>query len=130
MPDVQEAQLICGRRVPTPAALVTEALTMANTTAPEAYERGDVQPDLVCTIDHAASAEHRAVVLGLRGVHAGSLWTAWNDGTEPHALVELPDCPAVGHGEACSEFEGHPGGHSWELADPPRLQPGNADRPS
>jgi hypothetical protein len=130
MSDVQEVQLICGRRVPASPALVGAALTMANAAAPPTYEHEDVQQDLVCAVDHAASAEHRAVVLGLRGVHAGSLWTAWNDGTEPHALVELPDCPAVRHGEACSEFEGHPGGHSWELADPPRLQPCNADRPS
>jgi hypothetical protein len=130
MPDVQEVQLICGRRVPTPSALVTAALTVANAAALEPYERGDVQPDLVCAIDHAGPAEHRAVVLGLRGVQAGSLWTAWNDGSEPHALVELPDCAAVRHGEACSEFEGHPGGHSWELADPPRHQPGNTNGPS
>jgi hypothetical protein len=130
MSDVQEVQLICGRRVSAPPALVTAALSMANAAAPATYEHEDVQQDLVCAVDHAGSAEHRAVVLGLRGVQAGSLWTAWNDGTEPRALVELPDCPAVRHGEVCSEFEGHPGGHSWELADPPRLQPDNANRPS
>jgi hypothetical protein len=131
MPDVQEVQLIiCGRRVPTPSALVTAALITANTTAPATYDHEDVQQDLVCAIDHAGSAEHRAVVLSLRGAQAGPLWTAWNDGTEPHALVELPDCPAVRHGEACSEYEGHPGGHSWELVDPPRLHLGNADRTS
>lgn len=130
MPDVREVRLICGRRIATSSVLVTEALTMANTAAPEACEHEDVQQDIVRAIDHAAPAEHRAVVLGLRGVQAGSLRTAWNDGTEPRALVDLRDCPAVRHGEACGEFEGHPGGHSWELVDAFRFQPDNANRPS
>jgi hypothetical protein len=76
------------------------ALSAANALASGAYSDDDVQHELVCAIDHAGSTEHRAVVLGLRGPHAGSLWTAWRDSTEPSAVVESPDCPVVRDGEA------------------------------
>ncbi|MET9219961.1 MULTISPECIES: hypothetical protein [unclassified Streptomyces] len=122
MPGAQEERLICGRRVVSPPALVKAALTMANALTPGTYSDDDAQQELVCAIDHDNS-EHQALVLGLRGPHAGSLWTVWCDGAEPSTVVELPDCPAVRLGEACSEFEGHPGGHSWELADSRLLAP-------
>jgi hypothetical protein len=123
MPGAQEERFICGRRVPSPPALMAAALDRANASARGTYSDDDAQPELVCAIDHTGSAEHRAVVLSLRGPHAGSLWTAWRDGMEPSTVAELPDCPVVGDGEACSEFAGHQGGHSWELADLPRLTP-------
>ncbi|NUS15247.1 MAG: hypothetical protein HOY69_28265 [Streptomyces sp.] len=99
------------------------ALSTANALTPGTYSDDDVQQVLVCAIDHAGSTEHRAVVLGLRGPHAGSLWATWCDDAEPSVVVELADCPVVRDGEACSEFAGHPGGHSWELADPPYHAP-------
>lgn len=123
MPGPQEVRRICGRRVMAPLTLRMATLSAASALASGTYSDDDVQHELVCAIDHAGSTEHRAVVLSLRGPHAGALWTVWRDGTEPSAVVELPDCPGVRDSEACSEFAGHPGGHSWELTDPPRLAP-------
>ena len=120
MPKRIGQQYICGQRTLVPNSLVSTALSMATANASSRYTPEDVQGFLVCTIRHRGPV-HYGVLLNLRGVAAGTLWALWRDGVVPVGVLELPDCSAV-HGDddgACSEFEGHPGGHSWELSKPP-----------
>ncbi|WP_335983660.1 hypothetical protein [Streptomyces sp. CA2R106] len=79
---------------------------------------------LVCTLQQHRGPVHHGLVLNLRGPDAGTIWAAWRDGIEPYLLIMLSDCPVTtaDGDEACSEFAGHPGAHSWDLADP-RPQP-------
>lgn len=35
------------------------------------------------------------------------------------AILTLPDCPAGSGGEGCGQYLSHPGGHTWQVADPP-----------
>ncbi len=114
----------CGRQTLVPSRLVEVALGMANATAPAwdglVYVAEDAVARLVCTLQAHRGRVHHGVVLNLRGPGTGTVWAAWRDGVEPCLALLLPDCPVAtaDGGEACSEFAGHPGGHSWELADP------------
>lgn len=120
MPKRIGQQYICGQRALVPNSLVGTALTMANAKSSSKYTAEDVQGFLVCTIRHRGPV-HYGVLLNLRGVTAGTLWALWRDRVEPVSVLELPDCSAVHSDDdaACSEFEGHPGGHSWELSELP-----------
>ncbi|MBY8889337.1 hypothetical protein K7472_31510 [Streptomyces sp. PTM05] len=84
------------------------------------YSFDDVGRLLTCTLQAHRGPVHHGVVLNLHGPDADTIWTAWRDDTEPYLALLLPDCPVAtaDGGEACSEFAGHPGAHSWELADP------------
>ncbi|MBM9508077.1 hypothetical protein [Actinacidiphila acididurans] len=73
--------------------------------------------DLRCTLQHHTTGHHYAMVNAVADNSA--VWTRWpHDGT-PDSLLVLPDCPATHpeHGHCC-EYEGHPGGHTWQLHDP------------
>ncbi|WP_328463827.1 hypothetical protein [Streptomyces sp. NBC_00448] len=113
-------RFICGRRTLVPKVLVRTALDLARADDAHTYAREDVFTALVCTIEHKGPV-HYGAALNLRGPEAGTLWALWRDGEAPHAVIEIPDCPGRRAEDACSEFQGHPGGHSWELVDPPRL---------
>ncbi|WP_335970384.1 hypothetical protein [Streptomyces sp. CA2R106] len=114
----------CGRRTFVPPRLVAAALGTANGLPPAwdglAYSSDDIVKLLTCTLQAHRGPVHHGVVLNLRGTDAGTIWTAWRDHTAPYLAIMLPDCPATtaDGSEACSEFAGHPGAHSWELADP------------
>ena len=47
-------------------------------------------------------------------------WTRWDHDTTPQIVLVLPDCPATepNQDRACSEYEGHRGGHTWQVEDP------------
>ncbi|BBA98399.1 hypothetical protein RVR_4561 [Actinacidiphila reveromycinica] len=117
-------RFICGCRTVVPVHLVTVALGMANAIEPAwdglVYVAEDAATLLVCTLQAHRGPVHHGVVLNLRGPDAGAVWAAWRDGIEPCLALLLPDCPVTtaDGDEACSEFVGHPGVHSWELADP------------
>jgi hypothetical protein len=50
---------------------------------------------------------------------ATAAWTRWPHGGTPEMLLVLPDCPATDpDANGCSEYEGHPGGHTWQVDDP------------
>ncbi|SEG85751.1 hypothetical protein SAMN05216223_116131 [Actinacidiphila yanglinensis] len=115
-------RFICGRRALVSSALTATALDLARTEDAHTYSAEDVFDTLVCTIDHRGPI-HYGAVLNLRGTHAGTIWTLWRDGIEAHNAIVLPDCPATNGDHACSEFSGHPGAHSWNLATPPRPTP-------
>jgi hypothetical protein len=124
MPSRHPRGFTCGRCSFVPPRLLTAALRVANA-APLAwdglvYVAEDAATLLVCTLQAHRGPVHHGVVLNLRGPDAGTVWAAWRDGAEPCLAVLLPDCPVAtaDGGEGCSEFAGHPGAHSWELADP------------
>lgn len=115
-------RFICGRRTLVPADLVRTVLELAHSVSPYTYERADVSVSLVCSIEAHEGPIHHGAVLNLRGPEAGTLWAQWRVRCDPTVVVERADCPAGRDlDRPCSEFQGHPGGHSWELADPPRL---------
>lgn len=123
MPVKRAQRFICGRRTLVPAALGHTVLELANAGNGYVYTRDDVSISLVCTIEaHPASRIHHGAVLNLRGREAGTLWAQWRDRSDPTTVVEKADCSAGREADnSCSEFKGHPGGHSWELDDPPRI---------
>ncbi|MEW2547786.1 hypothetical protein AB0910_18780 [Streptomyces sp. NPDC047002] len=110
---------LCGATARLPERLALAALRLA----PEPYgepEDARLERDLWCTREAHGADEHHALVRELDGVRTGAVWTRWRDGGRPRTVTVLPDCPAVmtrtdGGSEACAEFLGHPGGHSWEL---------------
>ncbi|MGW6461917.1 hypothetical protein ACWF94_39315 [Streptomyces sp. NPDC055078] len=64
---------------------------------------------------------HSALAWVLKDAARGEVWVSWAEAG--YVVVQMrPDCPAVtGHGvqdEACTLFDGHPGGHSFEVIDP------------
>jgi len=108
---------VCGAITFLPSHLVEAAVGLA---APGSAERADVERHVRCTLQaHPADGDHHGLVMDLEGRDTGSVWTRWGPGRPPAEVVVLPDCPgeAAAGGEACCEFEGHPGGHSYELAD-------------
>ncbi|MFJ2955708.1 hypothetical protein [Streptomyces sp. NPDC087270] len=121
MPSRHPRGFTCGRRSVVPPGLVTAALGVANAAPPAwdglVYAAEDAATLLVCTFPSHRGQVHHSVVLNLRGPDAG---TVWRDGVEPCLAFLLPDCPVTTEDgdEGCSEFAGHPGAHSWDLADP------------
>lgn len=88
--------------------------------------------DLRCTLERHTSGNHYAMVLDIANDTA--VWSRWPPNSTAATLLVLPDCPATHpeHG-GCSEYEGHPGGHTWQLIDPwnthDRLTGGMNDAP-
>lgn len=86
--------------------------------------------DLRCTLESHTGGYHYALVHDVAGNTA--VWSRWPQGSIPDTLLVLPDCLAThpDHG-GCSEYEGHPGGHTWQLHDPwnprPARPEGTAD---
>ncbi|MGW5354009.1 ATP-binding protein [Streptomyces sp. NPDC004031] len=78
----------------------------------------DGEQDLRCVLQAHTSGPHHAHAVHLDGIDTGAVWARWGEG--PPCLVVLPDCPAVDPGapdEACCSYDGHPGGHSYQLTD-------------
>lgn len=113
-------RFVCGRRTLVPGGLFRTVMDVAHASGEFVYTEEDIFSTLVCTIQMHKKPVHYGVVLNLRGPEAGTLWALWRDGGVPHVVIEIPDCLAGRDVDcACSEFEGHPGGHSWELDDLP-----------
>ncbi|WP_328470603.1 hypothetical protein [Streptomyces sp. NBC_00448] len=123
MPSRSPQRFICGRRTLMPPQLVTTAVNMANAADPNSDDLGYVADDaydlLICTLQLHRGPVHHGAVLNLRGPEAGTVWAVWRDDVGSSLALVFPDCPARSNGEACSEFAGHPGAHSWDLTDPP-----------
>jgi hypothetical protein len=116
MDDFTPAPLpVCGRWVWLPERQVPAAVAYAPAGAASA---DDVDRDLRCGLQAHATGRHLAYVMDLDGRDTGSVWAGWEDGGVP-VLAVLPDCPACRPpGDACCLYGEHPGGHSYELADP------------
>jgi hypothetical protein len=65
---------------------------------------------------HDATDDHYAMVHD--AARTTAIWTRWPHNGVPEVLLVLPDCPAThpAHG-GCCEYEGHSGGHTWQVHD-------------
>lgn len=108
---------VCGERGYLLSRLIPAVLAYApvGTAGPE-----DVEQHVRCTLQTHTTGDHHALVLDLPGRDTGALWTRWMRGHHPTALYVLPDCPSTDRdtGEPCCEYAGHPGSHSYALANP------------
>lgn len=107
---------VCGERALLPDQLVLAALELASCAGPD-----DVERHLRCTGEEHARGDHLGFVAERSGARAGSVWARWTRGRAPADVVVMADCDATGPDpahEPCGEYDGHPGGHTWQLADP------------
>jgi hypothetical protein len=112
--------LICDARVRLPLELARTALAWARKPADDPAEIRYLR----CTLEAHTVGDHYAHVTDIATDTAG--WTRWPQGGSPAILLVLADCPATGPGlDACSEYEGHPGGHTWQVEDPWNPHPGS-----
>lgn len=105
---------ICGEPAVLPVDLVLTALRYADRRETEPADLQDVR----CTLQaHPTSGDHYAFVVETAA--ATSAWARWNRGGQAIVLV-LPNCLAIDphRHETCSEYELHPGGHTWQVDDP------------
>ena len=114
-PGTAERPRICGESATLPTHLVLKALRYAH--------RPDIGPDDIrdvrCTLQvHDASEHHYGFIVDT--APATAAWTRWTQDTVPQIVLVLPDCPATDPGQdrVCSEYEGHRGGHTWQVEDP------------
>lgn len=105
---------VCNARAYLPSGLVPVALALETRSTPADTE---VERGLRCSLQGQHDNDHHGLVLELDGIDTGSVWTRWTTDQLPYVVVVLPDCPGAG-GQACSEFAGHPGGHTPEMHDP------------
>jgi hypothetical protein len=104
----------CGALAYLGGALVPLALEVAGG---EPHTADDVLRHLRCELERGHEGPHHGLVLNLDGVETGSVWTRWGAGISPQDVVVLADCDGASEDgmEACAEYAGHPGGHTWEL---------------
>lgn len=109
---------VCGHESYLAAELVPLALKLA----PEGSSVAeDVRRDLSCSLqEHSEGVDHHCFVMELAGIDTGSVWTSWPSGEQPASVFTMPDCTVHGPGDEdiCEEFEGHLGGHTWQLDHP------------
>jgi hypothetical protein len=111
---------ICGARTYLPTRLLPFVMRL-ETHRGRATEM-DIERHLRCTLQAHSDGDHWGLVLELYGIETGSVWAPWTTGINtaaPEKLVVLPDCSVSGPaGEACGEYDRHPGGHTWQIHDP------------
>ncbi|MCX5405297.1 hypothetical protein OHA37_15555 [Streptomyces sp. NBC_00335] len=72
----------------------------------------DAGPELRCSLGQHTGPHMD--VLHEDPAPGNTLWARWPG----DAVLALPDCPATGSGEGCGQYLSHPGGHTWQVADP------------
>lgn len=114
---------VCGARVRLPVHLTPSVLSSAD---PGSASVEDVEVDLRCLLEAHSTGDHHAFVMHIDGRDTGSVWTSWPEGRPPTRVEVRADCEAVGPPErgreACCEFAGHPGVHSFDLDDSRALE--------
>lgn len=107
---------VCGSTAGMPQRFVGRVLDLAPGYRPE-----DVERDLRCTLEKHSIPIHHALVLDLEGPEVSGVWAVWDSGDMAFSLAVLPDCLEKSRDgmQSCAEFAEHPGGHTWELTEPP-----------
>ncbi len=104
---------VCGEPAVLPTDLVFTALRYTDRPGIELVDIREVR----CTLEAHPTGDHYAFIVETSSTT--SAWTRWSRGAGPRVVLVLPDCPATGSGnEACSEYEHHRGGHTWQVDDP------------
>ncbi|MFF0449086.1 hypothetical protein ACFYT4_22215 [Streptomyces sp. NPDC004609] len=78
---------------------------------------------LRCPLEAHRTGPHAAPAWRLDDARGGEVWVRWAEGEPPSCALRLAGCaghhgPTGDREEACTLFDGHPGGHSHQLADP------------
>ncbi|MFD7914148.1 hypothetical protein ACFV30_26035 [Streptomyces sp. NPDC059752] len=111
-----EMRHVCGVTGELPRALAFAAVQVAD----DGREGLDlIDPTLRCTLA-PHRGRHHDLVLDMDGEDS-AVWTSWRSGEPPFAVEVLRNCgtsDAMGHGDVCTHFAGHPHEHSWALFDP------------
>lgn len=109
---------VCGATAALPDVLIIQAVALAGPHASAGSP--EAESHLRCCLQVHESGRHYALALELPGAETGAIWASWEPVAPPcFALEVLPDCRAADHAsrEPCSEFAGHNGGHTYQLAD-------------
>ncbi|MGW6458116.1 hypothetical protein ACWF94_19765 [Streptomyces sp. NPDC055078] len=119
MPE-REQRIVCAAGAVLPLRLLVLALEI---TAGEPGHPLEVTTRLRCGLEAHGTGTHFDLVRELDDGGEGEVWARWEGDREPEYVANLADCPADngrpgGDNEACTLFEDHPGGHSFEFADP------------
>lgn len=111
----------CGTTAYLPDGFVTSVLAAAPAGS---YSVEDVERHLRCNLEEHTGPFHHGLAMELHGREARSVWALWDHRDMSFALLTLSDCPAATADgmQSCTEFDGHPGGHAWELTDPIALR--------
>jgi hypothetical protein len=106
---------ICGELVTISTGLALTAVRYANRPGIDPIDIRDVR----CTLQaHPTGGDHYGFIVDT-GATTGA-WTRWNENVAPQVVLVLPDCPTTDPEQdaACSEYESHAGGHTWQVDDP------------
>ncbi|WP_194292693.1 hypothetical protein [Streptomyces katsurahamanus] len=113
-------RIVCGAPATLPPRLLLHALQIAPDARAHPFE---VATHLRCGLERSHRGPHVDLVRELDDPSRGEVWTWWCEGHAPTGVAVLPDCPADnglsgGDNDACTLYRCHPGGHSFECADP------------
>ncbi|WP_225846873.1 hypothetical protein [Streptomyces sp. HPF1205] len=105
---------ICGELVTIPTSVAMTAVRYASRPVIDPTEIRNVR----CTLQAHPTGDHYGFIVDT--AEATSAWTRWNENAGPEIVLVLPDCPATDpeQNAACSEYESHGGGHTWQVDDP------------
>jgi hypothetical protein len=109
---------VCGATAALPEALTAQAVALAGRHA----SAGSLEAEshLRCCLQVHEFGRHYALAMELPGAETGAIWASWEPVAPPCFVLEvLPDCSAADEvsREPCSEFAGHSGGHTYQLAE-------------
>lgn len=107
---------VCGAQTYLPTALVPVAIQFEQTAG--WADESDVSRHLRCTLQAHPEGDHYAIVMELRGLQAGAVWTHWAAGHFPRELGVLLNCARGSLADPCTSFEEHPGRCYPDLHDP------------
>jgi len=111
------ARAVCGSRAGLPTYLVVDVLALAPL---RSGELDGVQRELRCVLEVHHDGPHFGLVREVEGADSGSVWARWHAYDAPREVLRLADCDGADRdgADVCEEFAEHPGGHTWQLADP------------
>ncbi|MEO3974106.1 hypothetical protein [Streptomyces sp. CAU 1734] len=111
---------ICGASATLPLQLTVLAIEIAPDAGAHPLR---IMTGLRCGLEAHSTGFHSDLVHEIDEMDAGAVWAHWKDGRPPRVVEILADCESdngepEGANEACTLFDGHAGGHSFEFSDP------------